>query len=192
MNTTTMELTSAYRSGYRAGEAFCKVEPRATPGEIRTQRDRDTDTNRYLDPQLADYFRTGWIGGYEAASDVYEARRPFKFSDGPWQITRSAGGVTYILDADNETVATIANREDGVRNAARRVEAAANARLIAEAPELFRTVVKLSKELKKATDRAWDLADKLDLLEQERPVAVRRSELIGLANATIADVTTTD
>jgi hypothetical protein len=62
--------------------------------------------------------------------------------------------------------------------------------LIAEAPELFRTVVKLSKELRAANSRLLDVADKLDLLEEEAPRYDRRVVLIAAANALVADITT--
>jgi hypothetical protein len=50
-----------------------------------------------------------------------------KYTAGKWIVLKEGGGVTYIKDAQDRILATIAGLDDGINNVERQAEAAANA-----------------------------------------------------------------
>lgn len=58
------------------------------------------------------------------------------FTPGPWRVSKETG-IRYIRAADNHIISTAYSMLNGVDNAAKELEADANARLIAAAPDLY-------------------------------------------------------
>lgn len=63
--------------------------------------------------------------------------RNTKHTPGPWTATSGPGGLLYTTDQDGRDLASITTLDDGINNDTRRMEARANAKLIASAPELL-------------------------------------------------------